>query len=117
MVAPPEKSSGTDFGAPYYSHTLSEVDREVARLASICRVPLLDPGVVERVLGNDASVCGSDNAMAFEKLRNVLMMHYAVRARAAESIGQAGTNALVLQIVEELKKKFGDGLGGPPAAS
>ena len=117
MAAASGKSSGTDFGAPYYSHTLSEVDREVARLASICRVPLLDPGVVERVLGNDASVCGSDNAMAFEKLRNVLMMHYAVRARAAESIGQAGTNALVMQIVEELKKKFGDGLGGPPAAS
>ena len=117
MAAASGKSSGTDFGAPYYSHTLSEVDREVARLASICRVPLLDPGVVERVLGNDASVCGSDNAMAFEKLRNVLMMHYAVRARAAESIGQAGTNALVMQIVEELKKKFGAGLGGPPAAS
>ncbi len=57
------------------------------------------------------------NAMAFEKLRNVLMMHYAVRARAAESIGQAGADVLVKQIVEELKKKFGGGLGGPPATS
>lgn len=111
------KSSGTDFGVPYYSHTLSEVDREVARLASICNVRLLDPGVVERVLGNDATVCGTSNAMAFEKLRNVLMMHYAVRTRAADSIGQSGANALVTQIVEELKKKFGDRLGGPPAAS
>jgi hypothetical protein len=117
MTTPSGKTSGTDFGVPYYSHTLSEVDREVARLASICSVRLLDPGVVERVLGNDASVCGTDNAMAFEKLRNVLMMHYAVRARAAESIGQAGTDVLVKQIVEELKKKFGGGLGGPPAAS
>ena len=117
MTASSGKSSGTDFGAPYYSHTLSEVDREVARLASICNVRLLDAGVIERVLGNDASVCGTDNAMAFEKLRNVLMMHYAVRARAAESIGQAGADVLVKQIVEELKKKFGGGLGGPPAAS
>jgi hypothetical protein len=117
MVTPSGKSSGTDFGAAYYSHTLSEVDREVARLASICGVRLLDPGVVERVLGNDASVCGTDNAMAFGKLRNVLMMHYAVRARSAESIGQAGTDVLVTQIVDDLKKKFGDALGGPPAAS
>jgi hypothetical protein len=111
------KSSGTDFGVPYYSHTLSEVDREVARLASICNVRLLDPGIIERVLGNDASVCGTTNAIAFDKLRNVLMMHYAVRTRAAESIGQSGANALVMQVVEELRKKFGDGLGGPPAAS
>lgn len=110
------KSSGTDFGAAFYSHTLSEVDREVLRLASICNVKLLDPGVLERVLGNDASVCGTSNALAFEKLRNVLMMHYAVRTRAAESIGQAGANALVMQIVEELRKKFGTDLGGPPAA-
>ena len=107
--------SKTDFGAAWWSHNLSEVDKEVARLAAICQVPLLDPGAVERVLGNDPSVCGATNPMAFEKLRNVLMMHYAVRARAAESIGQAGTNALVMHIVEDLKKKFGDRLGTPPA--
>jgi hypothetical protein len=107
-----EKTSRTDFGAPYYSHTLSEVDREVARLASICQVRLLDPGVIERVLSNDASVCGTTNAMAFDKLRNVLMMHYAVRTRAADAVGQAGADVLVMQIVEELKAKFGDSLGG-----
>lgn len=117
MTNPSGKSSGTDFGVPYYSHTLSEVDREVARLASICNVRLLDPGVIERVLGNDATVCGTSNAMAFEKLRNVLMMHYAVRARAVESVGQSGAEAIVRHIVDELKKKFGDRLGGPPSAS
>jgi hypothetical protein len=105
-----------DFGGAYWSHSLSEVDKEVARLATICNVRLLDPGVVERVLANDASVCGTSNALAFEKLRNVLMMHYAVRTRAADQIGQASTNALVMQIVEELRKKFGDKLGTPPAA-
>lgn len=109
------KSSGTDFGAGFYSQSLSEVDREVARLASICNVRLLDPGVIERVLGNDASVCGSANSIAFDKLRNVLMMHYAVRTRAADSIGQAQASALVEKIVEDLRKKFGDRLGGSSA--
>ena len=112
-----DKKSSSDLGAAWWSNSLSEVDKEVARLASICNVKLLDPGVIERVLGNDASVCGTSNALAFEKLRNVLMMHYAVRGRAADSIGQAGANAVVTQIVEELKKKFGDRLGGPPPAA
>jgi len=109
--------SKTDFGAAFYSQSLSEVDREVARLASICNVRLLDPGVIERVLANDAGVCGTSNALAFEKLRNVLMMHYAVRARAVDQIGQAGADVLVKEIVEDLQKKFGDRLGGPPAAT
>lgn len=108
--------SKTDFGAGWWAHNLSEVDKELARLAAICNVQLLNPGVVERVLGNDASVCGTNNPLAFEKLRNVLMMHYAVRARAAESIGEAGTTAVVMHIVEDLKKKFGDRLGTPPGA-
>ena len=107
--------SSSDLGAGFWSQSLSEVDREVMRLASICNVRLLDPGVIERVLGNDASVCGSSNAIAFEKLRNVLMMHYAVRGRAADSIGQGQASALVEKIVEDLRKKFGDRLGGTPA--
>jgi hypothetical protein len=106
----------TDFGAAYWSHSLSEVDKEVARLATICNVRLLDPGVIERVLANDASVCGTSNPMAFEKLRNVLMMHYAVRTRAVDQIGHTGADALMKEIVEDLQKKFGDRLGGPPAS-
>jgi hypothetical protein len=108
-------NSSSDLGAAWWSHSLSEVDREVARLATICNVRLLEPGIIERVLANDASVCGTSNQLAFDKLRNVLMMHYAVRSRAADSIGQANTNALVMHIIEDLRKKFGDRLGTPPA--
>ena len=75
------------------------------------------PGVIERVLANDATVCGTTNQLAFDKLRNVLMMHYAVRTRAVESIGHSGADVLVKQILEELKKKFGDRLGGPPSGT
>jgi hypothetical protein len=109
--------SKTDFGGAWWAGSLSEVDREVARLASICKVPLLEPGVIQRVLDNDSSVCGTSNALAFEKLRNVLMMHYAVRTRAVDSIGHAATDELIKQIVEDLQKKFGDSLGAPPATT
>ena len=107
--------SKTDFGAPYWANSLSEVDREVARLASICDVKLLEPGVIERVLANDAGVCGTSNKLAFDKLRNVLMLHYAVRSRSADAIGETQTQILVNEIVEKLRKTFGDRLGGPPS--
>ena len=89
----------TDFGAAYWSQSLSEVDKEVARLATICNVRLLDPGVIERVLANDAGVCGTSNPLAFDKLRNVLMMHYAVRTRAVDQIGHTGADALMLSLI------------------
>jgi hypothetical protein len=108
-------NSSTGFGASWWSQNLSEVDKEIARLATICNVRLLDPGVIERVLGNDASVCGTNNAIAFDKLRNVLMLHYAVRGRAAESIGQEQAQHLVNRIAEDLRQKFGDRLGTPSA--
>jgi len=104
--------SKTDFGAAFYSHSLSEVDREVARLASICSVRLLDPGVIERVLANDAGVCGTSNAVAFEKLRNVLMMHYAVRDQAVAALGATDAQALIEDVVKRLRERIGADLGG-----
>jgi hypothetical protein len=108
--------SSTDFGAAWWSGSLSEVDRELVRLASICNVRLLDPGVLERVLANDATVCGTANQIAFDKLRNMLMMHYTIRSRAVDSIGEAGATAVVQSVVQDLRKKFGDVLGAPPPA-
>lgn len=108
--------SSTDFGAGFWAGSLAEVDREVARLAAICNVRILDPGVIERVLQNDATVCGTSNKIAFDKLRNVLMMHFNVRAKAADAIGETQTSALIKEITERLRKQLGDRLGGPPPA-
>ncbi len=109
-------NSSSDLGAVWYSGSLGEVDRELMRLASICNVRLLDPGVLERVLANDATVCGTTNQLAFDKMRTLLMMHYAIRTRAVDSIGEVGANAVVMNIIDELRKKFGDRLGGSPPA-
>ena len=50
-------------------NSLDDIDTEIARLALLCQVRILDPGVVERVVRNDASVCGTNNPAAFEKLQ------------------------------------------------
>jgi len=60
-----------------------EVDRELARLAQLCRLSLLAPGVAERVLRRDASVCGTTNALAFAKLQGLLALHFVLQAKLA----------------------------------
>ena len=42
----------------WWAKNLDELDREIARLALLCQVRILDPGVIDGVLQNDGSVCG-----------------------------------------------------------
>jgi hypothetical protein len=98
-----------------WTQHFDEIDREIAQLASICKVQILDPGVIERVLRKDALVCGTQNPRAFEKLRQLLMMHYSVRDRAVVALGEQETMLIMDQIVERLRKRYGDRLGGPAA--
>ena len=102
----------SDLGAKWWAKNLDEVDREVARLATLCKVRILDPGVIERVLKNDASVCGTTNKVAFDKLRTALMMHYHTREKAAAVLGEAVTAEVIAEIVANIRKRLGNQLGG-----
>jgi hypothetical protein len=97
-----------------WTRTLEELDRELGRLALLCRVPILEPGVIERVLHGDHLVCGADNPIAFAKLRDLLMMHFAVHKKwAAEWARQVA--AIEGYVIERLRKSLPE-LGGrwPP---
>jgi hypothetical protein len=96
-----------------WTHHFEAIDLEIGQLAKICQIPLLDPGVIERVLQNDTLVCGHQNERAFSKLRQLLMMHYSVRDKAVVAIGQQETMAIISDIVERLRARFGDQLGTP----
>ena len=104
----------SEFGSLWYSRTLNEVDAQIARQATICKVRILDPGVVKRILENDETVCGTRNAAAFASLRNLLMMHYQVRDQAVSALGEEQTKALVEGIVGKLRERIGEQLGGEP---
>ena len=69
------------------------IDFEIGQLAKVCQVQLLDPGVIERVLHNDMLVCGHQNQRAFDKMRQLLMMHYSVRDKAVVALGEQETMA------------------------
>lgn len=105
----------SNLGSRWWARNLEDVDNEVARMAMTCKVRLLDPGIIERVVKGDASVCGTDNKPAFDKLRNALMMHYHVRERASGAMGEAATREVIADIVAHLRERFGDKLGGDPS--
>ncbi len=98
----------------WWSNQLEELDREIARLALLCEVRILDPGVVTRVLQRDASVCGSDNPIAFEKLRKLLMMYFATHEKSAGALGPELLAVIEADIIQRLSKSFPDMGKWPP---
>jgi hypothetical protein len=101
--------SGDDLSRALLGEGLEDTLREIARMAALCEVRLLDPGAVERVLRNDASACGRENREAFDRMRGLLMMHYAMRGRAIEALGPEETRAIVENVVADLRKVWRDG--------
>ena len=97
----------------WWAKNLDELDPEIVKLASLCQVRLLDPGAVERVLRNDASVCGTPNPAAFAKLHNLTIMHFLIRKRSVEELGQVQTTEIERELIERLKKSHADLAGGP----
>jgi hypothetical protein len=89
-----------------WTRTLEELDRELGRLALLCRVPILEPGVIERVLHGDHLVCGTDNPVAFAKLRDLLMMHFAIHKKWAAALGEPQVAAIENYVIERLRKSM-----------
>ena len=100
----------------WWGRNLEQLDREIGRMATICRAPLLEPGVVDRVLQDDDTMCGTKNAAAFAKLRDLLRMHFLVRQKTADDLGQMPATVLEADVIERLRKSFPDlGTHWPPA--
>jgi hypothetical protein len=99
-----------------WTENLEEVDREIVRLAVLCQVKLLEPGVIRRVLQRDASVCGAPNGKGFAKLHDLVLLHVAMREKSLDSFGAAQTAAMENYVVERLRAFFPDFPGGWPPA-
>lgn len=106
-----EEKKGPNVG--WWAGQLDEIDEEVARLCTICNVRILDPGVIARVIKGDESVCGTANKLAFKKLHDAVRIHYAVREKSSEYVGEEATMRAMEAIVARLRAKYGDRLGNP----
>ncbi|HET7364384.1 MAG TPA: hypothetical protein VFJ70_12530 [Burkholderiales bacterium] len=89
-----------------WTENLEEVDREIVKLALLCQVKILEPGVIARVLKKDASVCGTHNPAGFAKLHDLIKLHLGIREKSLESFGQAQTAAIEDYVIERLRKAF-----------
>jgi hypothetical protein len=97
-----------------WSQHFETIDLEIARHALACDVPLLDHGVIERVLRNEAQVCRKPNPPAFESLRSLLMVHDSVHDRAVLVLGEEETTKLIGEVTARLQHRIGNQLGGRP---
>lgn len=108
-------SDRSDYVTQRWGKYFEEIDREIATLSAVLELRILDPGVIERVLKNDTTVCGRPQAAAFEKLRGLLTMHFSSRAKAIEALGTEDALRIVHQTVARLRARMGDTLGTPGA--
>ena len=105
-----------DLQIAWWAKNIDELDREIGRLCVLCQVRILDPGIIERVLKKDASVCGTSNPVAFAKLHDMLMFYFANRKKSVDAVGQLQTAQIEAHVVEQLRNRFADLLGKWPPA-
>ena len=65
---------------------------------------LRDPGVIDRIIRDDATVCGRKNPDAFRKLRNLVMATYDSLGKSIDRIGPEETKMIRDAIVERIEK-------------
>ena len=102
----------------FWGRQLGGLMAEMSRQAIICKVNLLDAGVIDAVLRNDAWHIHSgkppkvDNPISFKKLRDAMMLGFVVRDKSVKALGAAETEALVTAIREAIQEYLGK-LGKP----
>jgi hypothetical protein len=89
-----------------FNHELASIDMEIARLAQLCGIHLLQPGVAEAVLRGDSSLCNSTNPLAWDKLRGLLVLHYHVVQEAAATDGVDAAAEGVRQALESVSERM-----------
>jgi hypothetical protein len=99
-----------DLGSRWHQTQLGRVDEEIARLAAICDIRMLDPGVIERVIRDDETVCGRSSKKAFRQLRALVKMHYALTADSLAALGPEESARIVDSIRTRLRARYD--LGG-----
>jgi hypothetical protein len=71
----------------YWSRQIDSLATEISRLCVVCDIKMLEPGIAERVLKGDQSVCGRRNPEVFEKIRRHLMAFFQIEEKAIHRLG------------------------------
>ncbi len=95
-----------------WAQHLDGIGEELMRLSAACDVKLRDPGVVDRILKNDATVCGKKNPIGFRKLHGLLKATIHSINKSVDRIGPEETRLITDAIIERLDRQRAIGKGG-----
>jgi len=87
-----------EFKHSYWGKQFDAIGREISKLALICDIELGQPGLAERILKNDESVCGKKNPEVFRQLRQHLMALFPLEDQAVERLGPSDTKEILDQV-------------------
>jgi hypothetical protein len=88
----------SEFKHTYWGRQIDGLAHELSRLAIACDIELGTPGLAERILKNDESVCGRKNPEAFRQIRLHLMALFSVEERAIDRVGATDTKVILDQV-------------------
>lgn len=91
----------TDDLNPRWQQHFEGIADELLKLSIACNVRLREPGIIDRVLKNDVTVCGRRNEEGFRRMRHLLIAFYDSVGKSAERIGPQDTK----KIIEALKER------------
>ena len=107
----------TETKHPAWQRHLDAIGEELLHLTIACDVRLRDPGVVDRILNNDETVCGRKNPIGFRKLRALVMATFNSLNKAIDRIGPEEVKLITDAIVArtERLRAAGQAGGGKPS--
>jgi hypothetical protein len=92
----------------WIGHQFDEMGIEIVRAAKLCDITLDQPNVVERIIKNDATVCGKANPAQFTKVRGLLMLALQLQGTSFELLGPQET----MEIADQVRARIRAQLGG-----
>lgn len=84
-----------EFKHSYWGKQVDALGHEISKLALVCDIELGQPGLAERILKNDDSVCRRKDPESFRKLRQHLMALFPLEANAVERLGPEDTKEIL----------------------
>jgi hypothetical protein len=87
-----------EFKHTYWRRQIDGLAHELSKLAIVCDIELGRPGLAERILKNDETVCGKSNPKAFRQMRQHLMALFNLEQGAVERLGPKDTKEILDQV-------------------
>lgn len=82
----------------HWRQQIDGIAREISKLAIVCDIDLSQPGLAERVLKNDDSVCRREDPKSFRHLRQHLMALFPLEEAAIERLGARDTKEILDEV-------------------